>query len=76
MLEIKLQQTTPVYLTPRQIQQWMMMEFLNSVGAFDIRLGRVTIDFDKNGAIGNVKIEHNYKPLIELSTGQFAEENK
>lgn len=46
----------------RQAKQWLLMEFLNSVGVFDLKLGRVTIDFDKDGAIGNVKIEQNYKP--------------
>jgi len=63
MVEIK---TVPVYLTPLQVKQFMLMEFLNSVGVFDTKLGRVTLDFDAQGNIGNVKIEHNYKP--ELST--------
>jgi hypothetical protein len=53
---------TTIYMNPTQAKQWLMMEFLNSLGAFDIKLGRVTIDFDKDGAIGNVKIEQNYKP--------------
>ena len=45
-----------------QAKQWMMMEFLNSVGVFDVKLGRVTMDFDARGQIGNVKVEYNYKP--------------
>lgn len=59
MIEI---QKTVVYMNEQQAKQWLMMEFLNSVGVFDLKLGRVTIDFDKDGAIGNVKIEKNYKP--------------
>lgn len=51
-----------IYLNSNQAKQWMMMEFLNSVGAFDVKLGRVTMDFDAQGQIGNVKIEYNYKP--------------
>ena len=59
MIEI---QKTVVYMDERQAKQWLLMEFLNSVGVFDLKLGRVTIDFDKDGAIGNVKIEQNFEP--------------
>jgi hypothetical protein len=62
MLEIKIEPTIPVYLTAKQAQQWMMMEFLNSTGALDIKCGRIIIDFDDKGQIGNLKIEQNYKP--------------
>lgn len=62
--------TTPIYLTELQMKQWIMMEFLNSVGAFDVKLGRITIDFDKDGAIGSVKIEQTYRPK-GFSTGSL-----
>ena len=58
------EETIAIYLNSKQVKQWMMMEFLNSVGVFDTKLGRVTLDFDDKGQIGNVKIEHNYKPPV------------
>ena len=57
---------TTIILQGEIAKQWTMMQFLNSVGAFDIRGGRLTIDFDHEGKIGNVKIEQNYK--LPLST--------
>lgn len=51
-----------VQLTPRQAKQYVMMQFLDSLQVFDIKLGRVIIDFDKQGLIGNVQVIHNYKP--------------
>jgi len=59
-----IKQEIQLTLSQEQAKQWLMMEFLNSIGVFDLRLGRVTIDFDKEGAIGNVKIEKNYKPQV------------
>lgn len=56
-----MEETSVVYLTPRQAKHLIMMEFLDSVGVFDVKLGRVTMDFDKDGAIGNVKVEYNFK---------------
>lgn len=61
-------ETTPIYLSPIQAKQFMLMEFLNSIGVFDTKLGRVIIDFDAQGKIGNVSITHNYKvPEIDIS---------
>lgn len=54
-------QLTKIYLSETQIKQWLMMEFLNSIGAFDIKLGKIEINFDKEGRIGNVSITKNYK---------------
>ena len=53
---------TPIYITPENAKIWIMAQFLASVGAFDIKCGRVIIDFDKEGLIGNVKVVKNYKP--------------
>lgn len=54
-----------VKLTPRQVKQYILMQFLDSVGVFDVKLGRVILDFTKEGTIGNVSITHNYKPTNE-----------
>lgn len=58
-------ETTIVYLSPRQAKIWVMAQFLDSVGVFDLKLGRVIIDLDKDGLIGNVQVIHNYKPPKE-----------
>jgi hypothetical protein len=51
-----------IILEPAQAKIWVMAQFLASVGVFDIKCGRVIIDFDREGLIGNVKVVHNYKP--------------
>lgn len=56
------EETTLVYLNPRQAKVWVMTQFLDSVGMFDIKLGRIIVDFDKDGLIGNVQVIQNYKP--------------
>lgn len=53
-----------IELSPEQAKQWVMMEFLNSIGAFDIKLGRLIIDFDNKGQIGNAQVIHNFKAPI------------
>jgi len=48
-------------LTDRQKYLLVLMEWMDSNGAFDLKCGRVIIDFDKDNKIGNLKIEQNYK---------------
>lgn len=52
-----------IFLNPKQVQQWIMLQFLDSLGVFDIKSGRVIIDFNPLGEIGNVDIVRHYKPL-------------
>ena len=52
---------TTIILQGKEAQMWTMMKALESVGAFDIRFGRMTVDFDGQGKISNVKIEQNYR---------------
>ncbi len=39
------------------------MELLESVGAFDIKGGYVTVHFDNNGGIGSVDVQRRYRML-------------
>ena len=56
----------PVFLTDEQAKQFitfqkhaLMIGLLDSVGAFNIRGGSITINFDKAGAISSIdKKEH------------------
>ena len=50
---------TATYLTPKQAEQFITMEYLVSVGVFDVKDGVVIIDFDRNGEIVNVKVSKN-----------------
>ena len=50
-----------VWLSPRQQHLLILMEWMDSKGAFDLKCGRVIIDFDKDNKIGNLKIESNHK---------------
>ena len=52
---------TIVISTDKDMQMWTMMKLLESLGVFDVKLGKVSIDFDGKGKIGNIKIEKNYR---------------
>lgn len=54
-----------VYLDEKEAKMFTMMRFLESCGVFEVKLGRVTLDFDAVGKIGNVKVEYNFKPPRE-----------
>lgn len=43
------------------------MKALQALGAFDVSYGKVSIDFDGQGKVSNVKIEKNFR-LTDLST--------
>lgn len=52
---------------PEDIKLFTLMKALQAVGVFDVKFGRVTIDFDGTGKVSNVKIEKNFR-VLELST--------
>ena len=56
---------TTIILQGKEAKMWAMMKALDALGVFDIKMGRATIDFDNDGKIGNIKLEHNYR-LIDL----------
>lgn len=55
-------------------RQWALMKALEQIGVFDIRFGRVTINFDGDGKVSNVEVVKNYRlqeftiPSAGLST--------
>lgn len=51
----------------KDIKLWTLMKALQAVGVFDVRYGKVSIDFDGEGKVSNVKIEKNYR-VLDLST--------
>lgn len=58
---------TTIILQGKEAKMWAMMQALNALGAFDILYGKLSVDFDGQGKISNVKIEKNYR-VMELST--------
>jgi hypothetical protein len=62
-------ETTAIYLTPQEAflfvefqKQYALIKALESIGAFRVRSGSVTVHFDSNGLIGSLdKVEH-YRP--------------
>ncbi len=60
--------TIPVHLTQEESllfvqfqKRFAFMKLLESVGAFDIRSGSLTIFFDNIGGIGSIDIQRKYK---------------
>jgi len=54
---------TTIILTGKEAKMWAMMKALDVLGAFDVKYGKVSIDFDGEGKISNVKVEKNYRGL-------------
>ena len=52
---------TTIILQGKDAKMWSMMKALESFGVFDTVYGKVSIDFDGQGKISNVKIEKNYR---------------
>lgn len=59
---------TPIYLSPEDTvvfqkfqRHYTLIGLLDSVGAFDIRSGSVTINFDAQGQIGSVDKHVHFK---------------
>ena len=57
---------TTIILQSKEAKMWAMMQALNALGVFDVTYGKVSIDFNGQGKISNVKVEKNYR--VELST--------
>lgn len=60
-----------VILQGKDAQMWATMKALEALGVFDIKFGKVSIDFDGQSKISNIKVEKNYRvlDLNTLSTG-------
>lgn len=63
-----MQNLTIVELTPEDAllfmqfqKRYAFIQLLESVGAFDIKSGHITIHFDNLGGIGSVDIERHHK---------------
>ena len=63
---------TTITLKGKDLKLWTLMKALESVGVFDVIYGKVSIDFDGQGKVSNVKIEKNFR-VLELSTLVVAE---
>lgn len=50
-------------ISPEDIKLWTTMKALQAIGVFDVKYGKVSIDFDGQGKVSNVKIEKNYRVL-------------
>ncbi len=59
-------ETVLIYLTPQQAKHYVMMQFLASVGMFDVKSGQVVINFDELGQIRDVGITHHFKAKKEV----------
>lgn len=59
---------TKLMLEDKDAKMWTLMKALEAVGVFDVRYGKVSIDFDGQGKVSNVKIEKNFR-VLDLSTG-------
>lgn len=60
---------TTIVLQGKDAKLWAMMKALEALGAFDVTYGKVSIDFDGQGQISNVKVEKNYRTLaVQINT--------
>ena len=70
---VTMEAETTIILRGKDAKMWAMMKALEGLGMFDVKFGKVTIDFDGQGKIGNVRVEKNYRVFEiepELSTPQ------
>jgi len=58
---------TTIILQGKEAKIWTLMKALDALGVWDITYGSVTINFDGQGKISNVKIEKNHR-VVDLST--------
>jgi hypothetical protein len=58
---------TTIILQGNDAKLWTMMKALESLGILEIRYGSMTINFDGEGKISNIKKETNHKviPLLQ-----------
>jgi len=58
---------TTIILQGEDLRIWALMQAMKELGAFDIAYGKLTIDFDGQKKISNIKIEKNYR-ITDLTT--------
>lgn len=56
---------TNIILQGKDAKKWALMQALDSLGVFDVTFGKVSIDFDGQGKISNVKIEKNFRIMTQ-----------
>lgn len=54
---------TTIILQGKDAKMWAMMKALDALGVFDVTYGKVSIDFDGQSKISNVKVEKNYRTI-------------
>lgn len=60
---LHLMNETTLILIGEDARIWALMQALKQLGAWDIAYGKISIDFDGQKKISNVKIEKNYRDL-------------
>jgi hypothetical protein len=58
---------TTIILQGNDAKLWVMMKSLESLGILEIRYGSMTINFDGEGKISNIKKETNHKVIHSLT---------
>lgn len=59
---------TTIILEGKDAKKWAMLQTLNSLGVFDIKFGKVVINFDGESKISNIEITQNYRlPTLPTS---------
>jgi hypothetical protein len=58
---------TTIILQGKEAKMWATMNALDALGVFDIRYGKVVINFDGEGKISNIEITKNHR-VDSLST--------
>lgn len=68
-MEVLIEQRIPVYLAPLDAEAFKLFQkhyvafkMLDSVGAFNIKAGSVTIDFDREGQIKGINKQEMFRP--------------
>ncbi len=58
---------TTVIIQGKEAKMYAMMQALDALGVFDVIYGKVSIDFDGEGKISNVKVEKNFRGIPVIS---------
>ena len=57
-----------VWLDKREQELLVIMKLIDSFHGWDVRTGRLIIDFDKDNRIGSINISQNYRPTSPVSS--------
>ncbi len=49
-----------IQLNPKQVKQYIFMQFLDSIGFFEAELAELTVNIDKDKKIRHVSLKKNY----------------